>query len=320
MIPTFVSLLLFFFTQVPGGQQATVKPAEKCTVEGSVVAATTGGPLKKAWLTLRKADKPTSEPYGASTDASGRFTLNEIEPGRYRLWVQRNGYVSQEYGQRAPTRPGTILTLQPGQQVKDVLFRLIPAAVITGHVYDEDGEPVAGASMQVLRYRYMEGRRQLLPAGMGGTNDQGEYRLYGFAPGRYYLSAIYTPGRYWGGGAFPTTEAVDPRASAGEGYAPVYYPGTTDPSQAASIELRSGDELRAVDLTLSPVRTVRVRGRVFNAVAGKPGRGATLFLQARESGHPRTYHGYADPRGGCAGHIRNSWRDAWLLLSARVLV
>ena len=47
-------------------------------------------------------------------DGRTRFEGKGIEPGRYRLWAARNGYVRQEYGQRDPSRPGTILTLAPG--------------------------------------------------------------------------------------------------------------------------------------------------------------------------------------------------------------
>ena len=54
----------------------------------------------------------------------------------------------QEFGQRGPNQPGSILSLAPGQTLQDIVFRLIPAAVITGRVYDEEGEPIAGATIQ----------------------------------------------------------------------------------------------------------------------------------------------------------------------------
>ena len=54
--------------------------------------------------------------------------------------AQRNGFVGQQYGQRSPEGPGAILTLSSGQKLPDITFQMIPAAVITGHVYDEDGD------------------------------------------------------------------------------------------------------------------------------------------------------------------------------------
>ena len=91
-----------------------VKPAEKCVIEGAVLKATTGDPLKKAVLTLRRAEG-RNQPKSATTDAIGHFQLKDIEPGRYRLFVARNGYVDQEYAQRTPIgRLGTVEELMAG--------------------------------------------------------------------------------------------------------------------------------------------------------------------------------------------------------------
>ncbi len=99
--------------------------------------------LKKALLSLRKSE--AQEPgKDATTDANGRFEIKDIEPGRYHLEASRNGYASQEYGQRTADGPGTILALTPGEHPRDISFRLIAAAAVAGHVYDEDSEPVAG--------------------------------------------------------------------------------------------------------------------------------------------------------------------------------
>jgi hypothetical protein len=40
--------------------------------------------------------------FSGVTDNGGRFEVKGIEPGRYRLRVIRNGYTTQEYGQRSP--------------------------------------------------------------------------------------------------------------------------------------------------------------------------------------------------------------------------
>ncbi|MFQ5926248.1 MAG: carboxypeptidase regulatory-like domain-containing protein [Terriglobia bacterium] len=280
MKPTLFASVFFLLTPPLAAQQPVTSTPEKCRVEGLVVKAGTGEPLKKAQVVLRNAEG-REKPYGTITDATGRFLRKDIEPGRYHQSVARNGYVRQQYGQRRPGRPGTILALAPGQHLRDIVFRLIPAAVITGRVYDEDGEAVPGVRVQALRYRYRRGQRQLLPAGQAASNDLGEYRLYGLAPGQYHVSATYTRGLRWitGGGAIGSDESA-----ADEGYAPTYYPGTTDAGRAIPVAVRSGDEVRAIDFTLLPTRTVRLRGRVFNAITGRPGRGAMLRLMPRESG------------------------------------
>src|SRR5205814_5953800 len=45
-------------------------------------------------------------------------------------------------------------------------------------------------------------------------------------------------------------------------YAPTYYPGTLDRSQATSVEIHSGEEATA-NFNLSSSRTFTVKGRVF---------------------------------------------------------
>ncbi len=253
----------------------------KCSIEGQVVKAGTGEPLKKARVMLRKAEG-REQPDGTATDAAGRFVLKDVEPGRYQLWVERNGYVRQEYGQRSPERSGTILTLEKGQKLRDVLFRLIPAAVIAGHIVDEDREPLPSVQIQALRYRYVGGKQQLIFAAGASTNDFGEYRLYGLAPGRYYLSATYRPGASFYGSSVVVRRSD---SEVDEGYATTYYPGTNDVARATALELRAGEEVGGTDFVLLATRTVRVRGRVFNAVTGGRARGGMVSLGPRERGY-----------------------------------
>ena len=264
-------------------QQAPVRPPEKCNIEGLVVKAGTGQPLKEAWVTLGSVESRQA-PHVTSTDSSGRFVLKEIEPGHYRLRVERSGYVRQKYSQRGANRAGTILTLEPGQSVRDIVLRLVPTGAITGRVYDEDGDPIAGARVQALRYGYERGRREFMQAAEAVSNDLGEYRLYGLAPGHYYINGTYTPTIAKLGVAGATPAGHTGGSSPKGGYARTYYPGTSQPSGAAPIELRAGEEVGRIDLALLRTHAVRVSGRVFNAINGRPSRGARLWLVPRNSG------------------------------------
>lgn len=271
------SLGLFLFGSGLVAQQPAVAPAKNCTIEGLVVKAQTGEPLKRAWVGLRKVEGRPS-PASTITDASGRFLLKDIEPGQYRLWAERSGYVPQEYGERGRNPVGTTLTLESGQHLRDIVFRLLPTSAISGRIYGEDNEHVAGVRVQALRKSYVRDQQQLVLAGAAVTNDLGEYRLYGLSPGRYYISASYTPR--------PTAFGLAGIREAGAegGYAPTYYPGTNSPGRAAAIELRAGEDVRGIDLALLLGRTIGIRGQVFDALSGRPGRGATLSLVPAESG------------------------------------
>jgi hypothetical protein len=44
-----------------------------------------------------------------------------------------------------------LLTLKPGQELTDLVFRMRPGAVITGKIMDAEGDPILKASVQVFR-------------------------------------------------------------------------------------------------------------------------------------------------------------------------
>jgi len=258
-----------------------------CTVTGKVVTAAEGTPLKSAHVMLM-AENPGSEPrtYGALTDASGIFVLKGVLPGRYRLFAERTGYVSQQY-HSSDTQSGALLGLQPRQQVSDILFRLVLAAVITGRVTDEDEEPMTGIRVMALRRPTEDeqedeesyGSRkqdQLFPAGSARTDDRGQYRIFGLKSGDYYLQAAESLQP-------PQDSFVDHgyflRQSLGVEYAPVYYPGVLQRGQAEAISLRPGDEAQ-VDFSLRHIKTVEISGRVI-APDGKP---ANAMVELQDAG------------------------------------
>lgn len=248
----------------PSIAAAEVKPEDLCGIEGKVVNAATGAPVKKANLIMRRAEvSPGSYPtsYTTVTDDAGKFGMRDLEPGRYRLHLSRNGFVSMEYGAKRPTRPGTTLTLASGQRMTSVDFKMTPHSIITGRVVDTDGEPLAHVQISALSWRYTQRGKQLIPGGGGtSTNDLGEFRMFGLAPGRYYLRANYSGVSYIMDGSLDRSV----RDAPDEGYVPTYYPGTADPTSAATLDITAGQLLNGVDIRLSKARTVRIRGRVNN--------------------------------------------------------
>jgi len=271
---TFLLSLLFLFA-APAQQTPTPNPADLCTIQGVVVKAGTGEPLRKASVEARSATSGHSQANFAVTDAMGRFELKGLDPGRYHLLARHNGFVIQQYGQRAPDGPDEILTLSSGQKVSDITFQLIPAAAISGHVYDEDGEAVSGAQVTAMSYVYADGQRQLRDSRSGQSDDRGEFRIFGLSPGQYLVRAT-----------LQTNQFDNPRTN--QGYAPIYYPGVSDVGRAAPIAVRGGDEFSGVDLSLQPVRALTIKGHVFTAGCGAPTQGMMLALQsASASANPQ---------------------------------
>jgi hypothetical protein len=277
--------------QQQGSQQSAQRTAQQqalCTIEGVVRQADTGEPLKKALLTAfastPRGNGPMN-PVTASTDAEGKFRLTNIEPGQYRLVAERSGYVRMEHGARKPNQPGTPLTLKSGDELKNVELKLVRHAVVTGRITDEDGDPVQGAQVQLMRYTFVRGRRQLMPVSGGSSNDLGEYRLFGIAPGKYYLSVSHRAGGPFGammmrGGGRGGPGGVMP-PSADQNYAPMYFPGTFELDSATLLEIPVGSDMRGVDMRLLRTRTYRVSGRVVAQSEGR--RGGMVMLVPKSS-------------------------------------
>jgi len=253
------------------------RPEDLCVIEGQAVNALTGDPLKKAQITVNSLGGRANANLGAVTDGTGRFVVENIEPGRYNLSAQRNGFVQFQYGARGPNRPGAPLVLNPGQRTRDLVLRMMPQGVISGHVVDEDGEPVENAQIRAMRYSFVRGKRQMVAPGYGSTDDLGEYRVFRLEPGKYYLSATYRPRNN-----MMMTQDRNPAESANEGYAPTYFPGTNDPTNATAIEVSGGALLGGVDLTLRKTRTVRIRGHVVNPAGEGLPPWITIQLVAKE--------------------------------------
>ncbi len=236
-------------------------------LRGRVVGGESGQPLRKAVVMLSGQD--LGEGRVASTDEEGRWELKDLPAGRFQLHASKGGFVQLAYGQRRPFEQGRPIELAEGQTLENVNFNLPRGSVITGRIVDESGEPIADATVSVMRYRYMNGRRRMIPAGrFAQSDDIGSFRLFGLAPGAYYVSATMRPMGMMG-------------MNAGEGntsYAPTYYPGTGSAQQAEAINVGLGAEVSGITFALQPVRTVKVSGTAVDS-SGKPMAGAFVMLR-----------------------------------------
>jgi hypothetical protein len=205
---------------------------------------------------------------------------------------------------------GTPLQLSNTQQLKGIDLRLPRGSVISGHVFDENGEPAPGTSVQVLQYRYIQGSRQLVPAGSAQADDRGQYRIWGLNPGTFYVSAVarnVNLGGRGGQGGGPTAPfgrggqapPGQPESEAPQvGYAPTYYPGVGAAQDAAPVTVGLSAEAPGVDFKLLLVRTARVEGRILSG-DGEAGRGNVVLVP-----EGRTGRGFGPGGGNFAGNIQ----------------
>ena len=266
------------FAQTPTAPKDRKEKEETCRVSGLVVRLADGIPLKGATVRLENGEDH-EHTIATKTSGDGRFELRNVPAGRYKLLVSRSGYVETEYGQKKPSDPGAAFTLSPGQTKTDLIFKLIPAAVIAGRVFNEDGEPVPNASVIAAREAYQEGRKTMTQVTQVTTDDLGAFRLFGLPPGRYFVSAMeWQWGNVVGDKEFSGSSG---QTASEQGYAKTYYPGTSDIARASAINVKEGDEVPGTDIPLKQVMVHRIRGRVLNQMTQKPGQATEVLLIAR---------------------------------------
>ena len=261
---------------------ASAHPA-RALVEGMVTKDPGSEPVKKALIELIAESQSDGGNYTALTSADGGFRIENIVPGRYRMFVERSGY--QEIDKHRRRTEGRVLTLTAGQDLKDLTIRLQAAAVIEGRVTDEDGNPLPEAQVAVLRQTFGVGRSHWEQVGAERTNDLGEYRIPGLSAGSYFVSVTPPPdfrslieANGLTSAAAPHNGAAASEKPAPAAYQTTYYPGTRDRGQAASIQLHAGDDF-PVNFSLTPSPSFTIRGSVVNL---PPGFTAAIMLQSKD--------------------------------------
>ncbi len=243
-------------------------------VHGRVIAGDTGLPLRRARVMLQPL--AGGEPRVTLGDADGGFAFEALPAGRYELLGSKARYVDGRLGARRPGAPGRPFEVADGQTVDGVVLTLAPAGVITGRVLDDFGEIVPGVTVLPMRYRTVQGDRRLMEmTGRPATSDDtGTFRLYGLAPGTYYLSA--RPEDMMHMGPVLTEATVT-------GFAPTFYPGTPVEAEAQPIEVVAGAEVVA-DLPLVAARLTSVSGVVVDAAGARATGGFIITMYGGGSG------------------------------------
>src|ERR1039458_10675040 len=139
------SLVLAFFVLsalLLASAQDSASAANASSISGTVVQEPGSQPLKKVLVQVVAEDQKQGGNYTASTDADGHFRIENVLPGGYRLYLEKTGLV--EVNGRGLKSDVNVFTVQAGQSVEDLLFRMLPTAIISGRITDEDGDPMSG--------------------------------------------------------------------------------------------------------------------------------------------------------------------------------
>ena len=260
-------------------QSGVVPTSQKAAIDGIVTKDPSGEAVKKVLVELIAENQKQGGDYTATTGPDGAFRIENIVPGRYRLFAERIGFldIDKHHGRSE----GRVVTLRPGEEVKDLQIRLQAAAVLRGRVTDEDGDPLAGAEVSALRQTFAAGHKHWEQVASERTNDLGEYRIANLPAGSVFVSVNPPPdfkNLIESAGAPGEGKSSAPDNGQATAYQTTYYPGTADRSQAMPIQLHAGDEFPA-NFSLTPGPSLSIRGQVVNL---PPRTSATIMLQSRD--------------------------------------
>jgi hypothetical protein len=212
------------------------------TVHGIVRNGATGEPVARALVRI-EGDAQA----GALTDSQGRFEIPGIPVGPQAVSVEKPGFRDRPAGASIAAEGdavGPAHNVMVAVSMPDLEFTLDPTSVIHGQVELSTGEPGDQIELSLLRRVVSDGRGIWQIAGVTKTRSDGSFRFAGLPDGVY---AIYTEPSIEGD--LDTTPGwVDPGRH--WGYASIFYPDARNPSGAAEIALKNGQETE-VTLTLA---------------------------------------------------------------------
>jgi hypothetical protein len=233
---------------------------------GRVVDAASDAPVAGARVTLTKHVQVPNvtfspPPLEAVTNEEGRFAFERLPEGVFSLDVEKDGF--------APSKDAT--TEQPfyvgsPQRLNGVKIALERGAVMTGSVRDTRGKPRPDITVMALRTTGTLRDDVPIAQGITQTNHLGEFRIANLYEGKYVLFAMREP-------TSPSASGP-PIATA---LAPTYYPATKDRQTAEVLDVRSGQTLSDLQISMPSMPAFQVSGTVVDG-DGQPVAGAMVAL------------------------------------------
>ncbi len=298
-----------FQFQNPGRNQAQNQPPGNATISGIVVDAISHQPLKRATVSLAfiagtgGAGQQQAAP--AVTDFSGAFTFNGLQPGSYRLIVNKPDY-PQSRGSPAKTISATA-----SQNAAPITVEMVPPAAVSGQILDEDGDPMNGCGVQL--HPAEKPGDTVYFQGMRNQDDRSDFRIFSIPPGKYLLSAHCESAAFQ---ARPFSSGPDPPPSLA--YPDQYYPVATDVTGGEVVELTAGSERGGLDFHMRTAHVTQVH--VFLAPADLDARAMNFQLRLIPTNSSTQPGAFFQGAGGGAGkkdfELRRVFPGSYLIVAS----
>jgi hypothetical protein len=257
-----------------------VAPQVGTSLQGRVVDAANNQPIAHARVVAAKVGAAAvTDDRTVEADDGGRFAIKDLTAGNYRVFAQRDGFLRGEFGLRLAGAVGTSVAVNVGAPT-EITLTMTAGGAIAGRITDR-GKPLRNVVVRALMPRFVDGQRLLSIPDWATTDDRGEYRLFGLAPGRYIVSAMPPQHPRLDGAqivvptmpsnansnrseltAPATPELLDAGVFSRDVFVAAYYPGTADISTSTPVEVRAGSTSSGIDVEVTRTAVFHVRGHV----------------------------------------------------------
>ena len=268
----------------------------------------------------------------------GSYTLANVKPGDYYVHAALPGYVDplaavppEDFASTDPATVARIHALAPivtiasnGSAAQDL--QLHHGASLSGRITWQDGTPAPGWIIRVIPapsgWKEKFASTTLLDSitvdptdaifhATHSTNDHGEWRTYGLAPGDYFVEAVLSVGAVNGGSANPSMATA-----ALTGTRIVLYSGNALLLRdATTISLRDGEDHASVNLQMPLTGLHSVSGRVVASSTGMTVNSGSVQLdlngdksysQTAQLSSDGAFHLDYIPSGSYTVHVRSA--------------
>lgn len=234
-------------------------PPKPTIVSGVAIDWKTGRPVPHIRVVLDRG--PNYLGATTTTDALGHFYLRApFTPEVYFVYAavarEQNTLMQMRFGQR-------IVIYRKGEQFGNVTVPVIPPTAVSGHVFGDDGSPIAGChvaaitrtstpAQQVGSEAWVAAerndRKPFLNVESERTDSTGAYRFTRLGADRYYILA--------------RCKAPNGHADRLDRWSPMVYPQAASMASGKEVILFPGDRLSGIDFHLHRERTYSLRGEV----------------------------------------------------------